>query len=86
MWIFWLQKKNIKLNQSRTLGISKSNSDFFNKNIINIEKLLWKLKKIEIFSDNLKEEKLINFENNNDKLFSIIKNNELYKILEERFI
>jgi 2-octaprenyl-6-methoxyphenol hydroxylase len=77
------QKKNIKLNQSRTIGISKSNSDYFNKNIINIEKLLWKLKKIEIFTENLKKEKLINFENNNDQLFSIIKNNELYKILEK---
>ena len=75
------QKKDLKLIQSRTLGISKSNSDFFNKNIINIEKLLWKLKKIEIFSDNLKKEKLINFEKNNDQLFSIFKNHELYKIL-----
>ena len=43
------QKKDTKLNQSRTIGISKSNSEFFNKNIININKLLWKLKKIEIY-------------------------------------
>ena len=77
------QKKDLKLHQSRTLGISKSNTDFFNKNIINIEKLLWKLKKIEIFTDNLKKEKLINFENDNEQLFSIIKNYELYKILEK---
>ena len=48
-------KKNLKIDQSRTIGISKSNIDFFNKNIINIEKLLWKLKRIEIFSDNLKK-------------------------------
>jgi 2-octaprenyl-6-methoxyphenol hydroxylase len=77
------QKKDTKLNQSRTIGISKSNSEFFNKNIININKLLWKLKKIEIFSDNLKKEKLINFENNNNQLFSIFKNYELYKTLEK---
>ena len=76
-------KKLLKLNQSRTLGISKNNTDFFNKNIINIEKLLWKLKKIEIFTDNLKNEELINFTNNNEELFSIIKNNELYKVLEK---
>ena len=44
-------KKNQKISLSRTLGISKSNINFFNKNIINIEKLLWKLKKIEIYAD-----------------------------------
>ena len=34
------QKNDSQINQSRTLGISKSSSDFFNKNIINIEQLL----------------------------------------------
>ena len=77
------QKKDSKINQSRTLGISKSNTEFFNKNIINIEKLLWNLKKIEIYTDNLKKEELINFKNNNDHLFSIIKNHELHKVLEK---
>ena len=77
------QKKGQKFSQSRTLGISKNNTDFFNKNIINIEKLLWKLTKIEIFTDNLKDETLINFEKNNNELFSVIRNNELYKILEK---
>ena len=70
------------INKSRTLGISRSNIEFFNKEIINIEKLIWKIKKIHIFSDNLKNEKLINFENNNEQLFSIIKNRELYEVLK----
>ena len=77
------QKKILNLNKSRTIGISKSNLDFFNSNIINVEKLIWKLKKIDIFTDNLKNEKLINFEKSNDQLFSIIKNFELYKALEK---
>tara|TARA_B100000945_G_scaffold26542_1_gene18502 strand:+ start:643 stop:1719 length:1077 start_codon:yes stop_codon:yes gene_type:complete len=77
------QKKVLNLNKSRTIGISKSNLDFFNSNIINVEKLIWKLKKIDIFTDNLKNEKLINFEKSNDQLFSIIKNFELYKALEK---
>jgi 2-octaprenyl-6-methoxyphenol hydroxylase len=77
-----MQKKDPKLTQSRVLGISKSNTDYFNNNIINIEKFLWRLKKIEIFTDNLKKEKLINFQNKNEQLFSIIKNYELYKLLE----
>ena len=40
------QKKILNLNKSRTIGISKSNLDFFNSNIINVEKLIWKLKKL----------------------------------------
>ena len=77
------EKKNLKFSKSRTIGISKSNIEFINKNIININKLLWKLRKIELFSDNMRNEKLINFENNNKQLFSIVKNHELYEILKK---
>jgi 2-octaprenyl-6-methoxyphenol hydroxylase len=80
------QKKNQKINLSRTLGISKSNINFFNENIINIEKLLWKLNKIEIYTDNLKNEKLLNFEKNDDQIFSIIKNHKLHQVLEKNLI
>jgi 2-octaprenyl-6-methoxyphenol hydroxylase len=78
-----IHKKEFKLNQSRTLGISRSNIDYYNDNIINIEKLLWKLKKIEIFTENLKQQKLINFQDNNEQLFSVIKNHKLYNLLEK---
>ena len=76
----------IKINKSRTLGISKSNFDYFNNNIIKIEKIIWKLKKIEIFTDNLKNEKILNFHNDKDQLFSIIKNFELHNILNKSLI
>ena len=75
-------KKNLNINKTRTIGISKNNIDFLNKNVININKLLWKLKRIEIFSDNLQKEKLINFEKNNEQIFSIVKNHKLYRKLE----
>ena len=77
------QKKSSFVNKSRTLGISSSNVNFFNKNIINIEKILWKLKKIEIFTDNLRNEKILNFEKNDKEIFSIIKNYKLYDILNQ---
>ena len=38
-------------------------------------------KKIEIFSDTLKKEKLINFDKSNDQVLSIIKSHNLYKKL-----
>ena len=69
--------------KSRTIGISKSNLEFFNNKIINIDKIIWKLKNIDIFSDNLKNEKLLNFKNNKDQLFSILKNSELYNVLDK---
>jgi len=77
------QKKIFLSDNLRTIGISKSNVEFFNHSIINVEKISWKLKKIEIFSDNLSKEKLINFENNNSELFSIIKNQNLIELLEK---
>ena len=75
-------KKKIDISKTRTIGISKSNIDFFNEKIININSLLWKLKKIEIFSDNLIREKLINFEKEDEQIFSIIQNHNLYKVLK----
>ena len=80
--IFAQTKKNLQ-DISRTIGISKSNIEFFNNSIININKISWKLKKIEIFSDNLRNEQLINFHNNGTELFSIIKNKDLFETLEK---
>ena len=80
--IFTTKKNNI-INKSRTIGISKSNIEYFNSNIINIDKLIWKIKHIEIFSENLKNEKLINFESNDNQLFSILRNYQLYEILNK---
>ena len=79
-------KKKIEKNQTRTIGISKTNIEFFNKDIINIKKILWKLEKIEIFSENLKNEKMINFNNEKNHLFSILKNHELEKILNKTLL
>ena len=40
------QNKTNLYDQSRTIGISKSNIEFFNNSIIDIDKIAWKLKKI----------------------------------------
>ena len=76
-------KKKYSVNKTRTIGISKSNIEFFNEKIINIEKIMYKLNRIEIYSDNLEKQKLINFGNKNDYLFSIVKNYQLQEILEK---
>ena len=74
--------KNLNISETRTIGISKSNIEFINKNVININKLLWNLNKIEIFSDNLNKEKLIDFKKDNNHIFSTIKNFKFYQLLE----
>tara|TARA_Y100000591_G_C21767899_1_gene663894 strand:- start:216 stop:1283 length:1068 start_codon:yes stop_codon:yes gene_type:complete len=75
------QKKN-EIDKSRTIGLSKANIKFFEKKIFDIKKLLWNIEKIEIYSENLRNEKVLNFENTKAGLFSILKNHELYKNLE----
>ena len=39
------QKKKTLHDKSRTIGISKSNIEFFNHSIINLDKIAWKIKK-----------------------------------------
>ena len=77
----FLSKNNFKKDNNRTLGISKNNLEFFNKEVLNITKLAWNIKKIEIFSENLNCEKILNFENNNENLFSIFRNDDLVNLL-----
>jgi 2-octaprenyl-6-methoxyphenol hydroxylase len=79
-------KNNYKISETRTIGITKNNIDFFNKDIINIEKIIWNIKKIEIFSDNFDKKKLINFNTNKNQLFSIIKNYKLYQLLKKKLL
>ncbi len=51
------QQRIKEINKTQTLGISKSNIDFFKENILDIKNFLWNIDKIEIFSENLENEK-----------------------------
>ena len=70
-------KKITETNKIQTLGISKTNTDFFNNHILDLKKFLWNVDKIEIFSENFKNQKILNFQKNNETLFSIIRNSDL---------
>ena len=74
-------EKIYEIDKSRTIGVSKANLDYFNENILNIKNLSWTINKIEIFSDNLNNQKILNFGNHNKIIFSMIKNYELYNFL-----
>jgi 2-octaprenyl-6-methoxyphenol hydroxylase len=76
-------KKDIKYDKTRTLGISKSNIDYFNDKIVNIRNISWKIKKIKIYTEKNSKDEILKFDNNN-QIFSIIKNYELYKLLKNK--
>ena len=59
--LFFTEPKSY-FNKGRTIGISKENLDFFNKNILDIRNITWDINKIEIFSDKLSDENILNFE------------------------
>ena len=77
------EKKINLYDQSRTLGISKSNIDYFNQEIINIKKISWKIRKIKIYSEKSNKKELLRFDNKGDQIFSIIRNYKLQKLLLE---
>ena len=81
--VFMYYENNKKLlNRSRTIGVSSNNLDFIQKEIIKIDKnFIWNINKIEIYKDQIKKEKILNFKNSKKKLFSIIKNNDLNELL-----
>ena len=82
---FYHKNKIKNLSSTRTIGVSKNNIEFFKKEILNIPKnFLWEIKKIEIFSEKLKKDNLLRFEKDQDKLFYMVKNDNLYKLLISR--
>jgi len=83
--IYHRKKKILSVN--RTIGISRDNFEFFKNKIQNIStKNIWQIKKIEIYSEKLKNDKIINFEKNNTNLFFMIKNDILHSILKKELI
>ena len=76
--------KSKKYSKMRTLGISRSNIDYFNKEIIDIKKILWEIKNIKVSTENFSNNEILNFKNDKKQIFSIIKNYKLYEILNKK--
>ena len=75
------------LSPTRTIGITQNNLDFFKKEVLKISnKHIWEIKKIEIYTESLKDKKLLNFENTKDNLFYMVKNKDLYNLLNKQLL
>ena len=84
---YYHKSRNNSFSSNRTIGISKSNLEFFKEKIFQISKNnYWKINRIEIYTDKIDKENLIKFENNKNDLFYIIKNDELLKSLKSNLI
>ena len=76
-------KKNSNNQFSRTIGISKNNIEFFKNNNLDLTKISWPINSIKIFNELSKKYEILNFNNNQGHLFSLVKNNDLYYLLEK---
>jgi len=77
-------KKNPKKESiSRTIGISKDNLDFFNKEILKFRKnSAWNLNQIEIYrNQEQKDYKILSFQELNKTLFSMVRSDKIYNLL-----
>jgi len=81
--MYYKNSKKI-VDNNRTISISSDNLDFLEKEVIKIrKKLFWDINNIEIYNENKNYDKILNFQNSKKKLFSIIRYNDLYKILDK---
>ena len=79
--VFNYATDNKMLSRTRTIGISQDSLDFFNKEIIQLKKnMTWDIKKIDIYTEKYKDQKILKFEESKMKLFSVFKNNEIYEL------
>ena len=78
------KNRNNRYDKLRTLAISKSNTDYINNEIVNVEKILWSINKIKIYTEKNPKEEIFKFDNKKDKIFSIIKNYQFQRLLKEK--
>ena len=84
---YYHKSRNSNFFPNRTIGISRSNFEFFKEKILKISKNnYWKINRIEIYTDKIDKENLLEFENDKNDLFYIIKNDELLKSLKSNLI
>ena len=73
-------RKRTKTN--RTIGISKNNYEFLSSNLKQIYKYSWPTTKIKIFNQRNNSNEFLEFSNENEKNFYLIKHTDLFNLSE----
>ena len=80
--LFYQEIKKVE-KTTRTIGISKNNVDFFNKNIFDLKKKYWRINEIKIFNETNKKKELLNFKSYNTAPFFIVEYDYLIKKIND---
>ncbi len=75
-----------KINSNRTIGISKDNLNFLNKNCNNLKISKWPIKKIKIYGENKNYNELFEFQNKDKENFFLIKYSEIYNYFQRTLL
>ena len=75
-----------KINSNRTIGISKDNLNFLNKNCNNLKISKWPIKKIKIYGEDKNYNELFEFHNKDKENFFLIKYSEIYNYFQRTLL
>lgn len=76
------EKISKKIKTNKTIGISNNNFEFLNSNFKQIFKYAWPINKIEIFNQRNNSNEFLEFSNENEKNFFLIKYTDLFNLFE----
>ncbi len=73
--------KSTNYNRSRTIGIARSNIQYLEKIFANIKKTFWEINQIKIYTENFKNNEILNFSSPKNEIFSMVKNKEFLMVI-----
>tara|TARA_Y100000746_G_scaffold220496_1_gene219062 strand:+ start:419 stop:1513 length:1095 start_codon:yes stop_codon:yes gene_type:complete len=76
------EKISKKIKTNKTIGISNNNFKFLNSNFKQIFKYAWPINKIEIFNQRNNSNEFLEFSNENEKNFFLIKYTDIFNLFE----
>tara|TARA_B100002051_G_C16740565_1_gene644046 strand:- start:3353 stop:4447 length:1095 start_codon:yes stop_codon:yes gene_type:complete len=78
------EKKSIKIQTNRTIGISKSNFDYLASILQNLPNYSWPVTKIKVFNQKNNSDEFLEFDNKNRKKFFLIKYVDLFSLSKKK--
>jgi 2-octaprenyl-6-methoxyphenol hydroxylase len=79
----YYNKKSFSYSKNRTIGISKTNLDYLNTEVHKLKKsIFWDINEIEVYSSKYEDNRILEFNKPKSVLFSIFKNNDVYKLID----
>ena len=78
------EKKSLKIQTNRTIGISKSNFEYLASNLKNLLKYSWPITNIKVFNQKNNSNEFLEFSTQNKKSFFLIKYIDLFNLSKKK--